>query len=78
MLSAIAPDPDLWVSSIKGICPLLRSRGEGASSGLVDSGKRASFEGIRWRGTRRRIPLNLVSQPGKTAERPSVCMFFAV
>ena len=51
--------------AIKGICPLLLSRGEGASSGLGGYGKRTSFEGIRWRGTRRRIPLNLVSRPGR-------------
>ena len=54
MLSSIAPDPDLWVSSNKGHLPFIAS-----------AGKRASFEGIRWRGTRLRIPSNLVSQPGR-------------
>ena len=76
MPAGIAPDPDLWVSSNKGHLPFIAFARGGGSSGLVGSGKRASFEGIRWRGTRRRIPSNLVSRLGKTAERPSGCMFF--
>ena len=62
MPAVIAPDPDLWVSSNKGHLPFIASARGGESSGLVGHGKRASFEGIRWRGTRRRIPSNLVSR----------------
>jgi len=65
MPAGIAPDPDLWVSSNKGHLPFIAFARGGGSSGLVGSGKRASFEGIRWRGTRLRIPSNLVSQPGR-------------
>ena len=45
MLSAIAPDPDLWVSSNKGHLPFIASAREMSELGDCGIGKASEFRG---------------------------------
>ena len=78
MLAVIAPDPDLWVSSNKGHLPFIafaRGGGKLKACGLWEA---SEFRGDSVARNAAPNPLESREPAGETAERPSVCMFFAV
>ena len=78
MLSAIAPNPDLGVSSNKGHLPFIafaRGGGKLKACGLWEA---SEFRGDSVARNATPNPLESREPAGETAERPSVCMLFAV
>ena len=76
MLSAIAPDPDLWVSSNKGHLPFIASAREMSELGDCGIGEASEIRGDSVARNASPNPLESRELAGETAERPSVCMFF--
>ena len=78
MPAAIAPDPDLGVSSNKGHLPFIASAGEMSELGDCGLGEASEFRGDSVARYAAPNPLESREPAGETAERPSVYLLFAV
>jgi len=76
MLSAIAPGPDLWVSSNKGHLPFIAFARRGGKLRACGLWEASEFRGDSVARNASPNPLESRELAGETAERPSVCMFF--
>jgi len=74
----IAPDPDLWVSSNKGHLPFIAFAGGGGKLRAWGLWEANEFRGDSVARNATPNPLESREPAGETAERPSVCMLFAV